>query len=223
MNEISPNVIRDLLPVYLAGEASEETRSLVEEFLAADPELRELAAAEGFTMPELAPVTDSDELEKQALNRTCRLLSRKNWLMGVSLILTAVPLGLYFYFDSASFSGAEPVAVSTSVAVAMAIALAGGLTGWVRFLQTCRRLKVAGFEPARSWGRRFQWFLTGFLVVLSVETLIVSWMGWSWNDVPGSAPMFGGLAFALIGQHLGQISTPDEIERPTSLFDRGRR
>jgi anti-sigma factor RsiW len=37
--EITRNIIEDLLPLYLAGEASPETRALVEEFLARDPSL----------------------------------------------------------------------------------------------------------------------------------------------------------------------------------------
>jgi len=37
--EITRNVINDLLPAYLAGEASADTRALIEEFLRRDPEL----------------------------------------------------------------------------------------------------------------------------------------------------------------------------------------
>ena len=36
---VSRNVIHDLVPLYLADEASADTRALIEEFLAADPEL----------------------------------------------------------------------------------------------------------------------------------------------------------------------------------------
>ena len=48
MIEIERNVILDLLPLYLAGEASPDTQALVEQYLASDPELAEtveLAAA----------------------------------------------------------------------------------------------------------------------------------------------------------------------------------
>ena len=37
--EISRNVILDLLPLYIADEASPETRALVDEYLEGDPEL----------------------------------------------------------------------------------------------------------------------------------------------------------------------------------------
>jgi anti-sigma factor RsiW len=43
--KLDPEVIQDLLPLYLAGEASPATRRLVDEHLAADPELARLARA----------------------------------------------------------------------------------------------------------------------------------------------------------------------------------
>ena len=41
--EITRNVILDLLPLYVAGEVSADTRALVEAYLANDPELAEAA------------------------------------------------------------------------------------------------------------------------------------------------------------------------------------
>jgi len=43
MKEISKDVILDLLPLYLAGEVSEETAALVKKHLESDPELSETA------------------------------------------------------------------------------------------------------------------------------------------------------------------------------------
>lgn len=43
MKEISKEVILDLLPMYLAGEVSEETATLVKKYLESDPELAETA------------------------------------------------------------------------------------------------------------------------------------------------------------------------------------
>jgi len=43
MKEISRDVILDLLPLYLAGEVSEETAALVKKRLESDPELAETA------------------------------------------------------------------------------------------------------------------------------------------------------------------------------------
>ena len=41
---VTRDVIYDLLPAYFAGEASVDTRTLVEDFLATDPELGRMAA-----------------------------------------------------------------------------------------------------------------------------------------------------------------------------------
>jgi anti-sigma factor RsiW len=43
MKEVTKNVILDLLPLYLAGEVSEETAALVKKHLESDPELAETA------------------------------------------------------------------------------------------------------------------------------------------------------------------------------------
>ena len=41
--EVTRNVVLDLMPLYLAGEASADSRVLVESFLDTDPELADLA------------------------------------------------------------------------------------------------------------------------------------------------------------------------------------
>jgi len=43
MKEVTEDVILDLLPMYLAGEVSEETAALVKKYLESDPELAETA------------------------------------------------------------------------------------------------------------------------------------------------------------------------------------
>ena len=51
--EISQNVILDLLPLYLAGEVSADTRHLVEKYLKTDPELADIAKQlMAFKLPE---------------------------------------------------------------------------------------------------------------------------------------------------------------------------
>jgi len=93
-------VILDLLPVYLAGEASPATRALVEEYLAQDPELaarvraQAAAPAVGRTLtPGLPP-----ELALQALRRTRRLLGVQRWLFALAITFTAIALTSEFQF-----------------------------------------------------------------------------------------------------------------------------
>jgi len=64
--EITRQVILDLLPLYLANEASADTRALVEQYLVTDPELAKLAKENKMT--ELIkdfpiPLAEKDKLE----------------------------------------------------------------------------------------------------------------------------------------------------------------
>jgi len=64
--QITRNVILDLLPLYVADEASEDTRSLIEEYLENDPELADRARQ--LTMLDLdgsisVPLTKEDKMK----------------------------------------------------------------------------------------------------------------------------------------------------------------
>lgn len=92
---VDRDVILDLLPVYLAGEASPASRSLVEAHLAGDPELaarvRALAAASGHDAAAAAP---PPELELVALRRARRMIALQRWLFGFGLMFTAFSLSM---------------------------------------------------------------------------------------------------------------------------------
>ena len=64
--DITRQVILDLLPLYVANEASADTRALVEQYLDTDPELAKLAKETQMTdlikdIP--IPLTEKDKLE----------------------------------------------------------------------------------------------------------------------------------------------------------------
>lgn len=89
--QVTQEVILDLLPLYLAGEASPATRALVEEYLAGDPELARrirLDAARGFD--QVAPLNVPPELELQSLKRTRGLLVLLRWLFALGISATAI-------------------------------------------------------------------------------------------------------------------------------------
>ncbi|HKJ39099.1 MAG TPA: hypothetical protein VJ972_10005 [Anaerolineales bacterium] len=57
MKRITRNIIMDLIPLYLAGEASDDTRMLVEEYLETDKELAEMTKQTAtFDLPKDIPV-----------------------------------------------------------------------------------------------------------------------------------------------------------------------
>ena len=100
MTKITRDVISDLWPVYASGEATEDTRALVESFLAEHPE----CAAE-FQSPVALPVPDAamaPDAEARALVRTKELMRGGRWLHGVrvvALVLTVLAL-VRFYADT---------------------------------------------------------------------------------------------------------------------------
>jgi anti-sigma factor RsiW len=206
---VTKDVVRDLIVVYLAGDASSDTRQLVEEWVARDPELAEtINAARSFSVPTAAAPAN---LELRALDRTKRLLSRKHSLLGFSLFLTYAPLS--FAFDAHR-------SVTTFVMFRDRPGLAGallflGLQGWLAFLYTCRQLQVTGLEPTRSWRSRLVWALGGLAVGLPVMICLGAWTGWSPSLY--FIGVWSGIAL-WAGEKLGQVATPDVLHRPTTIF-----
>lgn len=105
--EITRNVILDLLPLYLADEASEDTKRLVGEYLKSDPELAAMAkkAATGGAPEEIpVPLTKESTLEtyqeakRALLNRTIIIASI---LSASAVAVLALGLLAYFFFFKA--------------------------------------------------------------------------------------------------------------------------
>lgn len=96
---VTREVILDLIPLVLGGEASPASRALVEEYLKQNPDLADrvqVLHTEGF-----APIGSSEltpDLELRSLRRTKRLLGLQRWLFGLGIALTAVSLGMRIEF-----------------------------------------------------------------------------------------------------------------------------
>src|SRR5256885_10326805 len=97
---VTREVINDLWPVYAAGDASADTRALVEAFLRQDPEFAELLQRRGeesllrHDIPSLSP-----DREAKALRRTKRLLHGRDWLLFMAMLFYGFALGLTVFVD----------------------------------------------------------------------------------------------------------------------------
>jgi hypothetical protein len=88
-----------LLPIYFSGEASGDTKVLVEDYFRQDPDFERMArraATPLETLRAAAPIAASSEKEKRDLESVIWGLRRRTWLFGVSLFLTLAPLSFDF-------------------------------------------------------------------------------------------------------------------------------
>ena len=96
---ITREVVTDLLPIYFSGEASSDTKSLVEEYFRDNPDFERMARSAGTPLETLRtapPVAAGSEKEKRDLESVRCGLDRRKWLFAVSLFLTLSPLFFYF-------------------------------------------------------------------------------------------------------------------------------
>jgi hypothetical protein len=97
---VTREVILDLLPIYIAGEASPPTRALVEEFLKQDPDLAQRIRLQlADNLAKAAPSTLPPELELRSLRRTRSLLGWQKWLFGLAIFFTAMSLSNQFSLE----------------------------------------------------------------------------------------------------------------------------
>ena len=91
--KITRDVILDLLPLYLAGEASQDTRELVENYLENDQELATLAKRTGeleLSGNNHRPIKMEDQMK--AYNDAQRAIQQKTIILGavIGVVLLAV-------------------------------------------------------------------------------------------------------------------------------------
>jgi predicted anti-sigma-YlaC factor YlaD len=90
---VTREVILDLLPVYLAGEASPATRALVEEYMEQDKELAQRIRVQwADNLAKIRPAALPPDLELRSLRRTRALLGWQRWLLALSITFTAIAL-----------------------------------------------------------------------------------------------------------------------------------
>ena len=128
---VTREVINDLWPVYAAGEASTDTRALVEAFLQQDPELARLLQGHGEeALLRQDPPGLSPDREAQALRRTKRLLHGWDWLLFMAMIFSGFAFGRIVSDTSWDVSPVNFIVVA-SIAGAFWIAFFTRLV-WVR-------------------------------------------------------------------------------------------
>jgi hypothetical protein len=120
--KVTRQVVSDLWPIYSAGEASDDTRLLVEEFLAADPDLaRTLKARIALPPLELGRRPDAEVL---VLRRTRDLVRGGSWLRGLRLLaLVLTVLAVMRAINTIEWAAAPTRLIGEAVGAAVCWAL----------------------------------------------------------------------------------------------------
>ena len=83
--EITRNIILDLMPLYLADEASADTRALVESYLKEDPELADIAKeSEAMKLPE----AESFQLQQEDMMKAYK--EAKRYMFWRTVVLASI-------------------------------------------------------------------------------------------------------------------------------------
>ena len=134
--KVTRDVITDLLPLCESGEASEDTRRLVQEFLAKDPELARLTEKLKQARLSAEKALPPPEVEVESLKRTRRVIREQSSVLAVAIFFTLAPF--VFLFQGGRITW---VLIRESPAVGGAYLLTA-LVLWVVYVVMRIRLKV---------------------------------------------------------------------------------
>ena len=135
---VERDVILDLVPLYLGGDASPATRKLVEAYAREHTDIADLLQAPdpvGLVAPNVAI---PKEMEMRVLERTKSLLRIRSILLGTAIFLSLLPFSVRGGSEGVRWlwSGAEQYAVASGVLAAIA---------WVTYTVVQRRLRIGGW------------------------------------------------------------------------------
>ena len=198
---ISKNVIRDLLPVYVAGEASAETRTLVEVALGEDDDLRAEARDLG-TVPSMPEPAAPADLGVVALKHTQRLLRKRTVLVGFCYFCTA----LTFAFVDRSGGIWYKLAATACLAISIG--------GWIEFLRNALRLRDSGLHSRHSLRPQLFWMAGAYCILLAAGFVLYDWTHWAFLYRHSAMLLSLAWALAYVGQWLKLYKPGNEVVVP---------
>jgi predicted anti-sigma-YlaC factor YlaD len=138
---VTREVILDLLPAYLSGEASPATRTLVEEHMKEDAELAQrVRFLLTDNLAKAVPPVLRPELELRSLRRTKSLLGWQRWLFGLGIFFSAMLLSNEFSFEGGHFK--EFHFLLRDYPAEFGICMILGLACWIAYFSIRRRLRT---------------------------------------------------------------------------------
>jgi anti-sigma factor RsiW len=136
--KITRDVVADLLPLYVAGDVSADTRVLVEEYLAGDADMKALLARQRMESP--LPLVDMPpDRELEVLRRVRRSVAVQRWVFGLANILTAMALTTELSFENGHFVGAR-LLFSSSPPIFVELIVPAAIL-WIVYFRSKRRVR----------------------------------------------------------------------------------
>jgi anti-sigma factor RsiW len=135
---LTREIVKDLLPLYVADEASADTRAAVEAWLGRDAEIARLAEALRSDTGAAPASSATPAAGRAALATTKTLLRRRTWLLALALAFTGLPLSFAFDSSGVRFLMLRDAPLASLAFLAVAAAL------WLAFAAVARRLRVTG-------------------------------------------------------------------------------
>ena len=136
---VTRDVVRDLVTLELAGEASPDSRALVAEYLAGDPRFAaQVEAARGFKLRLPPPRPLPPEAERQVLAETRSLLKQRTSTIAMAVLFTLLPFAFVFDSTGIRFLLLEDQPVIAAAWWGTAAVL------WLWYLRLRHRLRVSG-------------------------------------------------------------------------------
>lgn len=136
---IHRDVVIDLIPVYLSGEASEETRKLVEQAVKSDPELAKNLDRERELLSLGAPPALPPDHEKRTLDRTRTAVRRRSMTFAGALLFSCLP----FTFSWESGRGVD-LLLWRAAPLACVVLLIAAAALWIAHVAIRLRLRRSG-------------------------------------------------------------------------------
>jgi len=90
MENITRDIIADLYPLYISGDASADSRKLVETFLARDAEFAQTLKDGGRDLLAVYPTTLAPDHELKTFAKVKRRLSGPIWLFQLAMIMSGL-------------------------------------------------------------------------------------------------------------------------------------
>ena len=132
--KITRNVITDLLPLYEAGEASQDTRSLIDAFLQDDPEFARLVSVQKLPLDEPQQPALSQGVEMKTLQKTRSLLKKRTYFMAFAIVFSLSAFSFSFGSQGARWLWSETPIIALAF-------LAAGILFWGLYARTVRSLQ----------------------------------------------------------------------------------